>query len=247
MLIHVGEKNPLLENKLEEVLIKAGISRDETDIIWEEGKVVNVLFDVCKRERVDLLILGAMQDENMLTYYIGSTARKLSRKPPCSLLLITNPQTAQSKLKSIVVNGIDHEKTAFTIESALDFAKHFKVNELFVVEEVSSKKVKTRINDEKSLEQAFLEKERMREHENKRVNKLINRMEEFKDLEVSTKCIFGKEGYSIGHFAEVKNADLLVMNGPDRKLGFLQKLFPHNLEYILTNLPCNLMIVEENR
>ena len=60
---------------------------------------------------------------------------------------------------------------------------------------------------------------------------------------ISMKCVFGKEGYSIGHFAEIWGADLLVMNSPDKKLGFLDRFFPHDLEYVLSDMPCDLMIV----
>ena len=54
--------------------------------------------------------------------------------------------------------------------------------------------------------------------------------------------IFGRRGYSIGHFARVKRADLLIMNAPN-KLTLLDRLFPHDLEYILSDLPTDVLIV----
>ena len=58
-----------------------------------------------------------------------------------------------------------------------------------------------------------------------------------------TQSIFGKRGYSIGHFAQVARADLLIMNGP-KKSGFKDRLFPHDLEHILTELPTDVLIIQ---
>ena len=64
-------------------------------------------------------------------------------------------------------------------------------------------------------------------------------------LNVNHKCIFGKAGYTIGHFAAANRADLLVMNSPDSKLGIMDRVFTHELEYVLSDLPCCLMIVNQ--
>jgi hypothetical protein len=41
----------------------------------------------------------------------------------------------------------------------------------------------------------------------------------------------------------VARADLLVMNAP-RKMTFWDRLFPHDIEYILTELPTDVLIVQ---
>jgi len=192
-------------------------------------------------------VLGAIQNEAMLRYYIGSVARKISRRPPCSLLLVTKPNKNESGLNSIVISGIDHPKTSNTIDMALNFSKNFNSNEVVIVEEVRPSKVKTRIEDDLTLEKAFEERENLKKKEDKRINQIIEltKNDSLKS-NIQLKCIFGKVGYSIGHFAEIKNADLLVMNSPDKKLGFLDRFFPHDLEYILSDMPCDLMIVHPN-
>ena len=232
--------------RMDDLLDKVGIKKEYVQIIWEEGNPVEVLRSVSKREEVDLLILGAMQHEALFRYYIGSVARKISRKPPCSLLLVTHPSKNESGLDSVVINGIDHPKTKTSIETALTFANQFDVHDVSIVEEVSSKKVKTKIDDDQSVEKAFKEKEVVQSVEDKRIEEIIEHIQNRGRAKIETKCVFGKAGYSISHFAEVKKADLLVVNSPDEKLGFLDKFFPHDLEYILSDLPCDLMIVEKN-
>ncbi len=242
LLIHAGENNPRLEKQLESLLTKVGINRDEVKIIWKEGNPVDVLCEVCKDEQVDLLILGAMQHENMFRYYMGSVARKISRNPPCSLLLVTNPELGESNLNTIVVNGLDHPTTFSSMEMAFHFADAFETKQLMVVEEVAKAKIKTKVEDDISLQKVLEEKERLSSIEDQRINSLLKQLPEIQQLRVHSTCVFGKLGYSIGHYAAVKKADLLVMNGPDKKLGFLDRFFPHDLEYILSDLPCDLLI-----
>ena len=63
------------------------------------------------------------------------------------------------------------------------------------------------------------------------------------DLLFGNKFIFGKTGHSIGMYAQTKRADLLVLNSPNKKLSFYDRLFPHDIEYILGEMPCNLLVV----
>jgi nucleotide-binding universal stress UspA family protein len=223
-----------------------GIDRNTTEVIWEEGKTVQVLSQVCYEQKVDLLLLGAMKNEDMLRYYIGSVARRISRNPPCSLLLITEPRRESNRLNSVVVSGIKHPKTAYTIKEALDFASSFGVKEFSIVEEVKPSEVQTKIEDDSSLQKAFRERENLSEREDKRIESFIATLNKQYSFSITNKCIFGKVGYSIAHFAEVKGADLLVVNSPDKKLGFLDRFFPHDLEYILSDMPCDLLIVHSD-
>jgi hypothetical protein len=60
---------------------------------------------------------------------------------------------------------------------------------------------------------------------------------------VKSQPIFGKKGYSIGHYAQIVRADLLVMNAP-RVMTFWDRLFPHDIEHILTELPTDVLIIQ---
>ncbi|HCX77159.1 MAG TPA: universal stress protein, partial [Algoriphagus sp.] len=45
-------------------------------------------------------------------------------------------------------------------------------------------------------------------------------------------------------FCEKTDANLLVV-GDERKLNFFDRIFPHDLEELLSTLPCNLLIVKK--
>ncbi|MFT4755726.1 MAG: nucleotide-binding universal stress UspA family protein [Vicingaceae bacterium] len=244
-LIHAGVKNSANESRVHELLEKVGLQKKSIKLIWKEGKPEKVLLEVCLLEKVDLLILGAIKHETLVKHYTGSVARKISRNPPCSLLLITNPQKSTQGLRKVVVNGLNHLKTKNTIEKACYFALSFDVKKITVVEEIRPTEVKTKIDDNLTLEQAYHEKQELRRREDKRIFEILKPIPIPSQTEISVRAVFGKEGYSISHYAEVKKASLLVMNSPDNKLGFLDRLLPHDLEYVLSDMPCDLLIVHQ--
>ena len=101
-----------------------------------------------------------------------------------------------------------------------------------------------KVDDDRSLRRSTITKERIKLRENSRVKAILNDIpKHIKDrLEVVVQPIFGKRGYSIGHYARVARADLLVMNAPSR-LSLLDRIFPHDLEYILSDLPTDVLII----
>src|SRR5688500_6446139 len=111
ILIHVGSRSASKEEKLEKLMVKLGMDSRQVRVIWMEGSPVDTILKLCKLNIVDLLIIGAMQKENLLTFYLGSVARTISRKAKCSVLLLTRPQVDASRPKKIIVNGVENPKT----------------------------------------------------------------------------------------------------------------------------------------
>jgi hypothetical protein len=91
-------------------------------------------------------------------------------------------------------------------------------------------------------ENVILTKERIKTREDRRVKSYLKDVD-CSDISIKIQSIFGKRGYSIGHYAKVKRADLLVMNAPS-KLGLLDRIFTHDIEYILSELPTDVLIVK---
>jgi nucleotide-binding universal stress UspA family protein len=85
VLIHVGEVQPNEEAYMEELIDTTGVDRDKVKIMWEKGNPARKIISVAKKEKIDLLIAGALQRENVVKFYFGSIARKLIRKSACSL------------------------------------------------------------------------------------------------------------------------------------------------------------------
>ncbi len=63
------------------------------------------------------------------------------------------------------------------------------------------------------------------------------------DIKITEKMIKGKPGYAISKYAKDRKADLLVINSPDTQLNLFDRIFAHDIEFVLANLPCNVLIV----
>ncbi|MAZ71700.1 MAG: universal stress protein UspA [Flavobacteriaceae bacterium] len=245
ILIHIGVASEEKTTRFQEILAPFFIDGLEIDIVYEPGKPVNSILKSVQEKKIDLLILGALKRENFFKYYVGSIARKITRKASCSVLLLINPSVERIKCKHVVVNGLKDEKTEQAIKVAFFTGSALQAEQLTIVEEITQQEVAISINDDKSLRRANLKKEKLHRQEDTRIKTIVDTIPEKqkKGLSVRTQPIFGKRGYSIGHYAQVARADLLIMNGP-KKSKFKDRLFPHDLEHILTELPTDVLIIQ---
>ena len=240
--VHVGTETDQKKESINALLQEADTLKKPFTIKWQQGKPVDVIIETCDKERIDLLILGAIQQENLYRYYVGSIARKITRKAQCSVLLLIKPSVTRMACKHIVVNGLEDKKTEETIKAAFVISDSLNCKKVTIVEEIKQEELHVTVNDDASLRRANIAKERIKHREKLRVHKILKDIE-CKDISIKIQSIFGKRGYSIGHYAKIKRADLLIMNAP-KKLGLLDRIFPHDIEYILSELPTDVLIVK---
>ncbi|MCT4629344.1 universal stress protein [Winogradskyella sp.] len=245
VLIHVGENSVEKQDKFHTILEPFINDNLDFEIVFKSGNPVDVILSISKEKQIDLLILGALQRENFVKYYVGSIARKITRKAECSVLLLIKPSVDQVPCEHIVVNGLKDPKTEQTIASAFYVAKAISSDKITIVEEITQEELAVKIDDDKSLRKANIAKERIRLRENSRVKNIIENIPKqyTNDVAIKSQAIFGKKGYSIGHYAQIVRADLLVMNAPS-KMTFWDRLFPHDIEHILTELPTDVLIIQ---
>ncbi len=242
VLIHVGLKTKEKESILDNILFTAGIDVKKAKIIWTEGDEVDTILKICKLNIVDLLVVGALEKENLIKFYLGSIARTICRKAKCSVLLLTNTSSQKTKNKVIVNAGADHPKTMHTINTAFYFAKQIGIKEVTLVHEVHSPALAMAMAESSSAPEVTKIKKEFTEEESSKLHNIIAKCDTG-NLKINEKVIKGKPGYAVRQYAITKKADLLVINSPDTHLTFLDRIFTHDIEYILADLPCNLLIV----
>ncbi|MBC8756948.1 universal stress protein [Kordia sp. YSTF-M3] len=245
VLIHVGEQSDQKKQELEEILQPFTAQNLSYELVFKTGDPVDVILSTSEEKKVDLLILGAVQRENFLKYYVGSIARKITRKANCSILLMIKPSVERITCEHIVVNGLQDQKTEQAISSAFYVGHTLGASKISIVEEISQQEVAINVDDDKSLRKATIVKERIKLREETRIKKIVNEIPKkyLEAITINSQPIFGKRGYSIGHYAQVVRADLLVMNAPT-KMTFWDRLFPHDIEHILTELPTDVLIIQ---
>ncbi len=244
--LHVGEKTNAKENTFLDILKLPKESPEKIEILWEKGDPVNVILSACLKYKIDLLLLGALKRENVLKFYMGSIARKITRKASCSVLLLIDPSIERKPSQHAVVNAFESTQTEPTINAAFHFASDLSINKITLVEEINRSEHNLDVYDDKSLRLATLKKEKIKRREYSRVNQILKKIpKSYKDnIKIISQSIFGTRGYSIGHYAKLVRADVLIMNASETKKTFLSKFFPKDLDYILRELPTNVLIIQ---
>ena len=123
ILIHIGSQTPELENQLGEILSRHCKDLKRIKTIWKEGKPARTILKVCEEEEVDLLVLGALKKEGLLTYYLGSVARKIIRKSTCDVLTLIDPKVQTTDFEKVVINGTQLDFTPEVIRRSLLFCQ----------------------------------------------------------------------------------------------------------------------------
>lgn len=243
ILIHVGDRLPENESALDKIIHKHDINKEKVKIVWEKGNPAKKILHVCKEEKVDLLVAGALKTEGFFKYYIGSVARKIIRKASCSVLMLIEPMENPTAFDKVVINGTQHDQTPYVIQQGLDWCKLDKAKQVFIANEIKMYGMQMATAGEGGEGEISSTRRKLVAEEVTYVENILKTLDKG-DLKIHIKITCGKWAIELARFASDIKADLLVV-GDEGKLGFLDRLFPHDLEDILSDLPCNLLIVKK--
>jgi nucleotide-binding universal stress UspA family protein len=244
LLIHVGEKTPAQEARMHDLLAAQGINMQHTKVQWHTGDPPRVLVETCRTSSVDLLVTGALRKENLLQYYVGTIARKVLRSAGCSVLTIVNPSLEERPWKNFVVNAEDSPFVEQAVRTACQLGQLTTGSWLHIVRELKLYGLTMAASDQYTEEEYEGARQNLVRQEIEKVEAILRRIPH-DNLKVNIKVVSGKSGFELPKFAARKNADLLVIGAPPRRPSILDRLFPHDWEYILADLPCNLLIVHK--
>src|SRR5690606_25244719 len=241
ILIHIGQDSQDKRKSLDALLHKHQIDLQTTTVIWKEGKPAKKILQVCKQENVDLLVAGALKKENVFTYYLGSIARKIIRKAKCSVLVLIEPSIQPQRFDRVVINGTQQSQTPEVIRKGIGLCRSENSSQVFIVNEIKMYLLRMATASEESEAKAAMIKRQLVQDEISYVENILKGIDQG-DLKVQIKVTGGRWAVELAKFSEKIHADLLIVGGQEN-LNFLDRLFPHDLEDILSNLPCNVLII----
>ncbi len=243
ILIHVGEKSEDRQKMLDDLLLPAGFEPGCIKVIWEDGDPVKVIKAKCEENNIDLLIVGALEEENFLRYYLGSVARKIMRDATCSVLVLTNPSEEPKHFKRFCV-AVDFTSAGEnTIKKSYQFALLDNASHFNLVREFNIPGLMMTVSDLGASEESNKEKNDSISEEKMKVEMLIKELN-LVDIDITTTCLYGKEGFEANKYVKQSEADIFCITAPSKKLKFIDRLFPHEVEYTFESLPSNLLIVK---
>ncbi len=240
--IHIGGTTSEEKKYLENVIKSAKVDSAHVRMIWENGHTAGKILSVCKREGVDLLLAGALRKENLVKFYIGSIARRLLRKADCSVFTIIAPSNPPQKIKRVVINATDGINFQETVKTGIEWSKREGAEKVIIFKAIPLFGLSMAISGEEGSEKNYEDARRKIISEAHDEAKALLSQVDTGSLRVTIKIASGKPGFELKKCALKTKADLLVVKAPGHKLGLLDRLFPHYLEQVLWDLPCNLLI-----
>ncbi|MFA0961881.1 universal stress protein [Roseivirga sp. BDSF3-8] len=246
LLIHIGDRSADEEKLLESLWKKAQIPEDRLQVIWEQGDPARKILSICQKQQVDLLVAGALRKENFVKYYLGSIARRILRRSECSVLMLIQPSQKPKNFRRVVINGEGSPYSREAIKVGCELGKLDNSRQLHIIRAIKMYGLAMAMAAEASEEEYSETKKGMVQDEIKKVDEILKGIDT-EDLKINVKVTAGKSGYELAKFALKADADLLIAGAPANRLGLMDRVFPHDLEYVFADMPCNVLIINKPR
>src|SRR5436190_1685556 len=131
-LIHVGKGDQETPRKFRDVLAELGLPAD-SPIHYEEGAPAKAILAALTREKIDMLLAGALEKEIVLHPFLGNVARRLVREANCSVMLFTHPQKNPKPLRRIVFIADHSQQRLVALKTTLMLAEAESSERLYVI------------------------------------------------------------------------------------------------------------------
>lgn len=232
-------------------------SAEEVPIYWEYKQKLSKILTLCYKHDVDLLVQEASKRQNKLPsfafvnhvhskekYYVSSFARRLLHKSPCSLMFLLDKKTPPQQGKGqLLISTNEQAEVQNVLKHGFAWAKAAELKQVFILKEAKMMGLSLILSD------AYTEQEVVQKHDTVIADEVdsiyqsILSLERPEGMDLKIEVSSEKAGYELARFSSVINATLLVANIRDYQTNFLQRFISNHLEYILSNLPCNLLLV----
>jgi len=235
-LIHVGKRNEDTPSKFAQVLAELDLPADSV-IHYEQGDPAEAILTLLTREKIDLLIAGALEKEIVLHQFLGNVARRLVREANCSVMLFTHPQKVPKPLRRIVFVADHSQQGLAALKTTLMLAEAESCERLYVIGIITAFD-EARASIAGDASSTAVHKPNHGEEDP---------LDEFvlsagaTDVPIETRFIRGATGLAASDFVRSVEADLLVVPLPKHQETVQQ--LPSNIAWVSDVIPCNLWIV----
>ena len=235
-LIYAGKRSEEAAAKFREALEELQLPADST-IHYEEGDPAEAILRTLTREKIDVIVAGALEKEVVLHPFLGNVARRLVQEAPCSVMLFTKPTVKPNPLRRMVFVSDFSSHGLQALQRTLQLAAAEACERLYVISIITTfdqarasiradagegEKPQTKDEEEEALEQFVLAAGET-------------------EVPMEARCIRGNTGLVASDFVESIKADLLVV--PLRKNGAASQPLPSNLAWVTDVIPCNLWLI----
>ncbi len=229
-LIYVGERNEETAKKFSDALTELHLPPDSL-IHYEQGDPAEAILRTLGREKIDMIVAGALEKEAVLHPFLGNVARRLVREAPCSVMLFTKPAVKPMPLRRIVFVADYSDDGLQALKRTLSLATAESCERLYVIRIITTfdrarasirARNKSEDDEEDALERFVLSAGAT-------------------EVPIEVRCVRGNTGLVASDFVQSMKADLLVV--PMQTEGKPSRSLPSNIAWIIDVIPCNLWVI----
>ena len=235
-LIYVGERNEETAKKFSDALTELHLPADSM-IHYQPGDPAEAILRTLTREKIDMIVAGALEKEVVLHPFLGNVARRLVREAPCSVVLFTRPAGKPKPLRRIVFVADYSSRGLQALKRTLPLAAAESCERLYVIRIITTfdqARASIHADPEKG------EKPQTKDEEEEALEKFVLSAGET-EIPMEARCIRGNTGLAASDFVQSVKADLLVV--PLEKKGEGSQPPPSNIAWVTDVIPCNLWVI----
>lgn len=235
-LIYVGERNDEIAKKFGDALEQLDLPLDSR-IHYEKGDAADAILGALAREKIDVIVAGALEKEVVLHPFLGNVARRLVREAPCSVMLFTTPAAKPKPLRRIVFVADYSDTRLDALKRTLPFAAAESCERLYVIRIITTfDRARASIRGNPTKQSKLIEDD---DEEEEALEKFVLSAGAT-DVPIEARCIRGNTGLAASDFVQSMKADLLVV--PLQKKGGGIQL-PSSIAWVTDVIPCNLWVI----
>ncbi|MFA7237891.1 MAG: universal stress protein [Phycisphaeraceae bacterium] len=249
VLLHVGRDEPAVRSRFDDLLRQYDLTEHRLLFVPGAGAMPGagagkVIVRVAGELQADLIVAGALEKEGALSYYVGSVARRVARRAPCSVLLLTEPKVEAPLPRHWVVTVRPDQATGRMLRFLRSVSEREKPDRIEAVSEYNLTGIDWALESDLDARTAEAQRRTIHRQEQARLADFLMEAE-FSDPAIRPICLAGRVGYESSEYARREGADLLIAPAP-RRLGFWDKFIQHGVEFALESLPCALWLYRPN-
>jgi len=235
-MIYVGDRNEQAAEKFKDALVQLQLPVDSL-IHYEDGDPADAILRAVAREKIDMVVAGALEKEVVLHPFLGNVARRLVREASCAVMLFTHPESKPKPLRQIVFVADHSEHALSALRRTLGLASAESCERLYVIRIITAfDKARASIR----VEAGDSTKSETRDEEEDALERFVLSAGATA-VPIEARCIRGNTGLAASDFVQSVKADLLVV--PMQKNDDAIQQLPSNIAWISDVIPCNLWVI----
>ncbi len=235
-LIFAGKRTEETAKKFHDALAQLQLPTDSA-IHYAEGDPADAILRTLAREKIDMVVAGALEKEVVLHPFLGDVARRLVREAPCSVMLFTKPMVNPRPLNRIVFIADCSDHGLQALKRTLPLAAGESCERLYVIRIITTfdeARASIRANAKRH------EKSGLDDDEEDALERFVLSAGAT-EVPIEARCVRGNTGLVASDFVQSVEADLLVV--PLQKKSEANVPLPSNIAWITDVIPCNLWVI----